>query len=745
MVQDPPQDGNAASTTPDKRYTALLNDSIFKGIHNAYLMGASIVELKARIEVAVCDSLLGAVTFDSSTSTFSPVFYGSSTTKQQPNAIDDLLNKIVLKDLAPKLSAELRDHAWLTSVLRAIYKQIVMLHIDRFPNSTTTNTVYDLPNPPQNEQDLSSYPYPYLYPGILDPDGKMADFDYANVGIGRIQDDASSGYIKQNFFDNFKLYDVTRRALNCLTLLLDEAEESLLPVMTGCYQRRLVQAILADSQIPSKEPDCRKIPELGPDKIKTTVEVLGDLVVRLLEAWDSFLRECFYSDMGSKSNDPNALKRDDEIELAAYEAGRSLTALSWNVSMATAPLEKALKSEQENDPKIKDYLTRKAQTTWLQAFNDRDINQIQYQINALCTALDQAYYRVHPDIKPPGADDPLTPLNPDLPSQAIQAVKHSLNYWQRTVTWICSSNETNQPALKPALDPSSVGKTIKPAIDSALAVKTNQPAIDSAPTAAQTQKDATTGISSPSQTMKWQLSKSLRTELIQQAIVWQSLILCQQSLKSFTMEKVTQRILDEFMQDLEKAIIDEIKNNKVLRNLSIGIIAVIFVIIVLLIVAAATNYHSFSFSDLIKSPLVIITAIGALITPFATGISSRLSKLGTFFGVAGTATEQGLQRGYARLLIEFGYLNHNLAITFPLIEFFLWEGLQAVEENPNGAEPIKTAIEDGYDFLVKVFWSRTDFEEEFQRVAQAAFGPISAFIHAQLQVTPPTAKNSKPR
>src|SRR5437764_11438784 len=94
MVQNPPQDGKAASTTPDKRYTALLNDSIFKGIHNAYLMGASIVELKARIQIGVCDSLLEAVTFDSSTSTFSPIFQSSSTPKQQPNAIDDLLNEI---------------------------------------------------------------------------------------------------------------------------------------------------------------------------------------------------------------------------------------------------------------------------------------------------------------------------------------------------------------------------------------------------------------------------------------------------------------------------------------------------------------------------------------------------------------------------------------------------------------------------------------------------------------------------
>jgi len=387
MVLALAQVGNGASnasTMPDKRYTALLSDSIFKGIHNAFLMGASLVELKGRVQIVACDSLLHGhgVTFDSITSTFSPSAGSSSssaidTPKKQPNAIDSLLNNIVLKDVAQTLSAELRDHAWLTSVLRAIFKQIVMLHIDRFPNSTTTNTIYDLPNPPQNEQDLSSYPHPYLYPGILDPDGKITDFNYADVGIGHIQDDASSGNIKQNFFDNFKLYDVTRRALNCLTLLLDEAEENLLPEITDCYQRRLVQAILASSQIPSSELDCTKIPPLSPDNIKTAVKILGNLVVRLLEAWDSFLRECFYSDMGPKSNnpnDPNALARDDEIELAAYEAGRSLTALSWNVSVATAPLENALTPEQRKDPNIQQTLKKKAQTTWLQVFNDRVID-----------------------------------------------------------------------------------------------------------------------------------------------------------------------------------------------------------------------------------------------------------------------------------------------------------------------------------------------------------------------------------
>ena len=710
------QAGDSASTASDKRYTALLNDPISKGIHNAYLMGASIVELKARIQVAACDSLLGAVTWNGSTLTLSLSAESSSssatdTPTQLPNAIDSLLSDIVLKDVAPKLSAELRDDAWLTSVLRAIFKQIVMLHIDRFPNSTTANTIYDLPKPPQNADDLKSYPYPYLYPGVLDPDGKIADLDYANVGIGRIQDDASSGNIKQNFFDNFKLYDVTRRALNCLTLLLDEADESLLPGLICCYQRRLAQAILANPPIPGSEPVCTKIPELSPDKIKTTVETLGNLVVRLLEAWDSFLRECFYSDMGPKSNDPNALKRDDEIELAAYEAGRSLTALSWNVSVATAPLENALTPEQEEDAKIKDYLTKKAQTTWLQVFNDRDINQIQYQITALCTALDQAYYRVNPDIKPPAADNPLTPLNPDLPSQAIQAVKHSLDYWQRTIARICSPDVIT---LKPPLDPSSV----------------------TAPTANSSARDA----SSPT-VLDWELAKTLRTELIQQAMVWQSLVLCQQSLQSFTMEKVTQRLLNEFVSDLELAVRDEILKNRTLRRVSVIIIAVLFVIIVLLI-AGAIKYQGLQVSGIIQSPVVIITAIGALLTPFVAGVSSRLSKLGTFFGAAGTTMEQALQRGYERILIEFGYLNHNVAITFPLIEFFVWEELKVLVENPQ-REKVVTTIEDGYDFLVKVFWTRTDFEEEFQRVAQAAFGPISAFIHAQLQVTSPAAKSSR--
>src|SRR5207245_10533040 len=77
------------------------------------------------------------------------------------------------------------------------------------------------------------------------------------------------------------------------------------------------------------------------------------------------------------------------------------------------------------------------------------INHLQYAVAALTTALDEAYYRVHTNIKPPSAGDALVTLNPDLPSQAISAVKRSLDYWQRTVVRMCSPGGTIKPLLTP--------------------------------------------------------------------------------------------------------------------------------------------------------------------------------------------------------------------------------------------------------------------------------------------------------
>src|SRR5439155_6531183 len=67
---------------------------------------------------------------------------------------------------------------------------------------------------------------------------------------------------------------------------------------------------------------------------------------------------------------------------------------------------------------------------------------------------------------------------------------------------------------------------------------------------------------------------------------------------------------------------------------------------------------------------------------------------------------------------------------FPLIEFFVLEEIEFSKPDENAAH----RIEDGYDFLVNVFWTAEDRQEEIQRVARAAFGPIGAFVGASLKL-----------
>src|SRR5207248_2132863 len=54
-------------------------------------------------------------------------------------------------------------------------------------------------------------------------------------------------------------------------------------------------------------------------------------------------------------------------------------------------------------------------------------------------------------------------------------------------------------------------------------------------------------------------SRNLRQGLITQAGIWQTLMLGQQTLRSFTAESVTQRILNNFMSDFEKWVQQELK------------------------------------------------------------------------------------------------------------------------------------------------------------------------------------------
>lgn len=716
MADTAPVQVTTAVTTSKKHSTALLNDPGFAGIYDVFILGYSLVELKSRTQITACNLSLNSITFDKSSSTFSASILNapsptSDTSQQQPNIIDAVLKNIVLKDVvaqpeciatasksttttAQSLAAELRDNAWLTSTLRTIFKQIVGLHIKRFPTSNTTNTIYDLPSPPQSPQDLSAHPYPYLYPLNEEP-------NYATVGVSSITDDHNADSTMTSFATQFKLYDVTRRALNCLTLLLDTATESLVPTITERYQRNLVQALYPANVMPSSNPDTSS-DELAPETIKPAVQVLSNLLIRLLDAWDSFLLESFYAATSTATNDPDAQAQDYEMRLAAYLAGRSLASLSWNVSVAMAPLESTLTSEQQHESSTISALTKKVQMSWLNAFNERDINSLQYQITALSTATDAAYYRLNPDVQASDTDTALASPNLELPSQGLSAVSRSLDYWQRTITCMCSPDRTAQPLLNP------IPATAPPS------------AITGATLASST--NATAG---PSRFLDWELSQTLRIELIQQASVWQSLILYQQGLQSFTIDSVTQRILNDFMQDVEQAVSREFLSLRIMRWVFVGL-ALLLLIIVLGGIYYAAQYQHLALSTLLNSPLLIITAIGAVVAPFVTGLTNRLSRIGTLFGGTGTAIEAALQQGYNRILIEFDDLNHNLAITYPLIEFFIWKEIKF------GGNPIK----DGYDFLVNVFWTASDQEEELQRVVRVAFGPIGAFVGAQLKLSP---------
>ena len=745
-----------SNTNTSANIKALLNDLNFKAIHNAFLLGWSLMELKSRVQITACTlSLNPDVVIDALKNqpvSTQPDSQSQSQDDQNnpPDSIDSLLENVVLKDVIAwkdvqgklaqsnrptsqekSLATELRDNVWLTSLLRAIFTQIATLHVNRFPSSNVTDTIYDIRPPQEDDQNNQNTPYqqkaqkpfPYLY---LYPD---AAFDYANIGIRKIKKaDAGNNNIDiDSFVKNFRLYDVTRRALNCLTLLLTASEDSLIPEALTDYQRALVQQVLppppgsTESDSSNQKPGT---PQVGTgsntaqssndktdqdNKRKEAIKKLSNLVIPLLEAWDSFLRESFYVDTNTQNDDSNY-----EIELVAYEAGRSLAALSWGVSAALVPLEKISLPPQQNnanDPNahIREILNTKAQNTWMNVFNDRDVNHVQHQIASLSTALDVAYYSIRKDLKLPGAGDLLAPLNPDLPSQAILAVKHSLDYWERAIACMCMKKKP----LREPMPAKTQGGT--PVLTPTPTVNTND--------------QLAAGTPHPSKPLDWEISKTLRTELTQQSTVWQSLILYQQGLRSFTVETVTQKILNEFMQDFEEAAGKEIFNSGAFKwtlGIIIGIILTLIGLIGLGILIARPSASALM--SIISSPPVIITAIvttiGAVATPFINGFLGKLSKIGSFFGSAGTAVEQALENGYKQILIEFDYLNHNVGITFPLIEFFVWEEIKF------GGNP----IEDGYDFLVNVFWTTKDREEEIQRVARAAFGPIGAFVGGSLKL-----------
>jgi len=751
VTQDPnlaQANGSPAPVTPSPNlasYSSFVggSDPLSTAIHNAILLGWSIMELKSRVQIAASNVLIDSIIFNQQNDSFiasitgplpndgtmvappQPTTANSNPQPQptnvevQPDVIDALLKNVILSDIEPiveqftansskamtskaqSLSTELRDNAWLTSIMRENFRRIVTLHFQRFPDSDTTDTMYDVtpPCPPEEpDYDNTDFPYLYLYPGKL---------DYANVGVSPMKPPKTGNDTVTPFIQQFRLYDVTRRALNCLTLLWTSPDEALDPVTIDCFQKKLVSRVLGTSSLTTAfadepieddqsvfiEPACEDLPTPSDTQVREAIKVLSSLVIRLLEAWDSFLRESFYVDIDSANN---------EIELIAYEAGRSLASLAWGVSVALVPLENAIKltPDQQQDADIQGKLTKKVRDTWVNVFNERDVNSLQLQISALSIALD----RISASAMNTGSANSNTNLF--TPGQVVQAVNASLEYWQRAVTQMCL--------------PASDSKTVKPLLTPvAASAHPNQPS------------QPQTEVPEPLLPLYWGTSaKALRLALVKQSEVWRTLILGQRDLRSFTTDKVTQTILNDFMQELEHAASVEFQRIRKRGLNSFWIVIAVAVLVLLLVLAGlfVPQIRDLN-SGQVTNPLTLIVLLWGGAAAFVSSVMGKLGDALSRFGPAGTAVAQSFEQGYERVLLEFDYLNHNIAVTYPLIEFFALADFKVMVEDSD----IPVAIKDGYTFLAYVCWTDDDRKNEVKQVALAAFGPIGAFVGAELK------------
>ncbi len=627
-------------------------------LHDAFMLGWSIVELQSRVKIARAD--------------------------------------VELQSCVKVACAEPDDSRLrLASMWRAIFNRVAGLQNKAFPNGVTENTLYE----PPKEGSL-----PYLYP---------QETDYADIGIPATDTEGKA------VLSNYRLYDVTRRAINCLTLLHIDKKESLIPELVEQYQDQLVGAILAAK----KNPEGGGVEKPTAGVVQRQIDLqearkfLTERTVEFLQAWHGYLRENFYAGGQIPNNDS---------ELLAYEAGHAMGLLSWGISDRTAHLENRLPGT-----------SRQILAAWKDVFRDTAVIRLQHQISALSSVLDDAYYLQHQELKRQDDNAVLVAPNPDLPSQAIHAVKHSIEYWRRTVNWL-AGDQSQKSISKP-------------------------PAVAQVP---------------------W---PDMRTALTEQANIWQMLMTGQQSLRAFNMESVTQKLLQDVTNDIRKSVCMDFGGSvrqaeQVMSEMAreakeiitrAGQTAIqnlgellesckwVFWPIVLVIGVFFTGLVIWALNDTTRGGIVGGASGGA-------GVAGIVSTIIGYFGLRGlkkttsakqqaiqaiqetaqtqvdsktaTGTEEhagadstagnlltriesaahetsamvlkAFEQGYEQIRIELDWLTRSVAVAYPLVELFV-QGF---------------TLEHGPDFLTTIIWNSAERAEEVRQVARAAFGPLAVFI-----------------
>ena len=720
----------------------LLNDPAFQVLHGAFLLGWNLLELRSRILLAALDmkfqqthdQVAAFALVDSILDTLLPGQRHDTTAaeievreqsdiEQQsllPTSFPGLLNSSAFE----KLPVEPSDAVWNTSVWRAMFNRIVALQNNLVKTSNTTGTIYDVAIPGQTPSDDPQSPYSYLYIP------KTVADTFTSIGI------SGSDTVQYPMSNTFRLYDITRRTLNCLTQLYVKPDEVLNPSTLTKNRDAIVSAILgAEPSITPKSSGASSA-----DDVRVAIKRCTGLTVRFLEAWDGYVRESFYVGHNYENY---------EIDMIAYEAGRALSTLSWGVALFVVPLENALDDTSLSKTQHI-VLMQQLYAAWQSVFNTRDVIHIQHQISALSNAIDGAYFRTKnatPQNQLP--DQHLDPSNgnddPCLPSNALHCIKQSLDYWQAAIRWIGSPRAQ---------------KSIRSAHNIVMHEQGDTPM------------------------MSKELSSQLRIALIEQADVWQSLTTGQQTLQSIMTEEVTQGILSKFMQDCEKAFmsdmtndvrkeVEEVKKNteQLLWRNRILLMTLLAIAIILLILFAAAEFIAIQSNgqpgnSWLGNAIVTLASflgVGFVVhratqttptTPQTSPLSSTerisgqpapqtnagsdagannssmLDRVHGFFVASGTEISDLFSACSREIQKQYDKLNRNASVSYPLIEVFVMNSQPKTAKKKENMTPLRYdfGVNDSYSFLTSVIWTNEDREEEIQSIVRATFGPLGELI-----------------
>jgi hypothetical protein len=542
------------------------------------------------------------------------------------------------------------DSLWMASQWRATWNRIISMHAKLFPDSVTADTLY---HPPDKTQ------IPYLYPPSP---------DYTNIGIR----------IRGDLLQNFGLCEVTRRAINCLTLLYVDPALSMIKGDLERYQARIVHDVLANASEPWAPPAGKAA---GPPPLAVTaraIHVLTEELVGFLEAWDGYLRENLFT---------GGRLPDDAGELDAYEAGRALASLSWGISVKTLPM---IAAGAKGGSLVE---------VWKVMFQEREVTALQHRVGALGGALDEAWYHAHPDRKRPMDTLEASAPDPELPSECLRAVRHGLEYWRRTVLWLDKGGRFT-PELAEQLRLALIAQS---------------------------------GIWHSLVLGKQTLS-TFTVESVTHQIMNNFVAEMQKAAGGAIVSTGTAEI-EQLAAHSQQALKD-------LLGASLWTLSGVALVIMLILGAVLTVHHFspetfgwvptgissiggvftawlFGQRSMQRIKSIVEVQLRATVDKARTTAAGR-SAIGVITSLASTATsslESAFEKGYAQLRVELASLNHYVSTTYPLVELMVTH-----------ADTL--AVKGSYEFLTTVIWSDSERKENLEHITFAAFGPIAAFVKA---------------